>query len=241
MNFNFFPDIRCGDDSFVGLIVGSKGSGKTWLLMDLLKTVWLKRFNLIVIVSPTFSLQEISNEIIDGRGIVIFSEFKLCIIEELVELQKDKIFEKQYAKEIQQTPPELLPGPGYLGAAPAIPEDHHVLLVFDDIGSLGREGKLGIQMANLAFLVRHYKISIIELAQRATLASTSLSSQADFWIFFAEQNPNERINIFKRIGFEDRKTFWYKFDRETYEIRSWIGVRKIAGRNYFFNIDGFVT
>ena len=121
-----------------------------------------------------------------------------------------------------------------------IPEDHHVLLIFDDIGSLGKEGKLGIQLANLSFIVRHLNVSIIELAQRVTLLSTGLSSQADFWIFFCEQNPNERINIYRRIAFCDKKIFWNIFDRETSQVRSWIGIRKVHGRNYFFNGNGFI-
>ncbi len=123
---------------------------------------------------------------------------------------------------------------------PKVPEDHHVLLIFDDIGSLGKQGKLSIQMADLAYIVRHLFVSIIELAQRITLLSTGLSSQADLWIFFCEQNPNERINIFRRIGFGEKKKFWDIFDRETSQVRSWIGVRKIHGRNFFFNLHGFI-
>ena len=94
-NFNYFPDVRKGDDPFVGVIVGRKGSGKTSLLLDLLKTVWKKTFNLIVIVSPTFSLQSLSSEISDGRGIVIISEFRPCIIQELETFQNEKIKKKQ--------------------------------------------------------------------------------------------------------------------------------------------------
>ena len=115
-----------------------------------------------------------------------------------------------------------------LNNARDILHNHHILLVFDDIGSLGKEGKLALQLCNLAFVVRHFRISIVELCQRATLASTSLSSQADFWIFFAEQNPNERINIFRRIGFTNKDKFWTIFDQKTREVRSWIGIRKIA-------------
>jgi hypothetical protein len=224
-----FPDVRQGDDSFIGLIVGAKGSGKSTLLLDIIQSVWTNSFDLIVIVSPTFSLQNLSKEI-DGKGIVIISEFRMSIIEVLQELQRIKIEEKQ---NLQEAPRELVD-------YPKIPADHHILLIFDDIGSLGKEGKLAMQMANLAFVVRHFKISIIELCQRATLASTSLSSQADFWIFFAEQNPNERLNIFRRIGFGDKKKFWEDFDRETRELRSWIGIRKIGGRNFFFTIRGFL-
>lgn len=170
-----------------------------------------KNISLIIICSPTFSLQSISTEIEDGRGIVIISEFRKCVIDELKEYQIENAEKNESA-----------------------------LLIFDDIGSLGKQGKLSIQMADLAYIVRHLRVSIIELAQRVTLLSTGLSSQADLWIFFCEQNPNERINIFRRIGFGDKDSFWEKFDQETREIRTWVGVRKVAGRNFFFNQNGFI-
>ena len=113
-------------------------------------------------------------------------------------------------------------------------------MIFDDIGSLGKQGKLADQMSTLAFVVRHRLVSIIELAQRITLLSTGFGSQADFAIFFAEQNPNERVNMLKRTGFGEKSQFWEIFDRETNELRSWIGIRNIGGRNVFFNQHGFV-
>jgi len=124
-------------------------------------------------------------------------------------------------------------------------DDHHILLVFDDIGSAGKQGKLAEQLADLSYIVRHLHVSIVELAQRIGLLGTGLSSQANFWIFFCEQNPNERSNIQKRVAFgksNDKKCveFWTIFDRETYELRSWIGIRNIGGRNFFFNSEGFI-
>ena len=231
-DYNYFPDVRAGDDPFVGVFVGRKGSGKTTLLMDLLKSVWKLKFNLIVIVSPTFSTQNVSSEIEDGRGIVIIPEFRLSIIDELAAYQLDKILERE---RILSTPKEFVVG------SLKVPEVHHALLIFDDIGTLGKEGKLAVQLANLAYIVRHRNVSIIELAQRITLASTGLSSQADVWIFFCEQNPNERVNIFRRIGFGNNVTFWNIFDRETSEVRAWIGIRNISGRNIFFNKEGFIS
>lgn len=237
-NFNFFPDTRelvgtpPHTEQFVGVICASKGSGKTTLLIHLIKSVWRNKFDNIIIVSPTFSLQDLSREIDFGNGVVIFSEFRQSIIEEIIKLQIEKIEDRKakielyYQGEIEKS---------------EIPSEHHVLLVFDDIGNLGREGKLAIELTNLSFLVRHYKLSIIELAQRATLLTTGLSSQADFYIFFAECNPNERVNIFKRTGFgPNKKAFFRVFDRETMVPRSWIGIRKICGRNLFFNCQGFL-
>ena len=239
MDFQYFPDVRNGHDGFVGIIVGQKGSGKTSLLVDILKSVWKQKFNMIVIVSPTFALQDLSDEITDGRGIIVFSEFRPCIIRELEAFQIEKIEER---KRILQN---HLDGYCY----EKIPEPHHVLLIFDDIGTLGKEGKLAAQMNNLSFIVRHRNISIIECAQRICLLSTGLGSQGDFYIFFAEQNPQERTNIQRRMGFGKRtiksknknvEWFWNIFDRETDQLRSWIGIRTIGGRNFFFNQHGFL-
>ena len=206
--FCFFPDNRQlvgtppHTEQFVGIICAAKGSGKTTLLMDLLKTVWRNKFDLIVIVSPTFSLQDISNELVNGKGVIIFEDFRSCIIDQIMELQIDKIEERKDCLDLCRD--------GKMERKD-VPDEHHVLLVFDDIGNLGKEGKLALQMTQLSFLVRHYKISIIELAQRATLLTTGLSSQADFYVFFAECNPNERINIWKRTGFGQKEGnfFWH--------------------------------
>ena len=111
------------------------------------------------------------------------------------------------------------------------------------IGSLGKEGKLAVQMNDLSYIVRHLNISIIECAQRICLLSTGLGSQGNFYIFFAEQNPQERTNIQRRISSgkrtikskeENFEWFWNIFDRETDQLRSWIGIRTIGGRNFFF-------
>ena len=113
-DFNFFPNVRKGDDGFVGIICGMKGSGKTTLLMDLLSTVWKHVFNLIVIVSPTFGLQDLSSEIIDGRGILVFSEWRKCILDEIVQFQDEK---KTKKREIENNQTIF---------QPKIPEDHHI-------------------------------------------------------------------------------------------------------------------
>ena len=44
--------------SFVGAIVGARRSGKTSLALDLLLSVWRYRFDMIVIMSRTITLQE---------------------------------------------------------------------------------------------------------------------------------------------------------------------------------------
>jgi len=54
-----------------------------------------KKFDLIVIVSPTFALQKMSKQITDGRGIIVFSEFRRCIIDEIEAMQEAKILEKE--------------------------------------------------------------------------------------------------------------------------------------------------
>ena len=94
-------------------------------------------------------MQYISHEV-EGSKFIIIPEFRMSIIETLKDLQKEKI-EKQQSYQENKTLEVAYQDP-LQNSSPT--RDHHVL--FDDIGSLGKEGKLALQMANLAFVVRHF-------------------------------------------------------------------------------------
>ena len=57
--------------SFVGAIVGARRSGKTSLALDLLLSVWRYRFDMIVIMSRTITLQEDVWRRLAGTGVLI--------------------------------------------------------------------------------------------------------------------------------------------------------------------------
>ena len=206
---------RCEDQPFVMAIIGRRGSGKGYACIELLKYFYRGSFDFVVWVSPTFQLQEMCLDILDHTGILVFSEWRPEIITSLY----------QYMNERNQ------------GDRQGRPKEH-CLLILDDVGLLAKRGRLSEQLDNIAFTSRHYGISTIEIAQRITLLTTSVRSQLDALLMFQEQNPQERINMYKSFGFCDKKLFNKIFDQHTEEEYSYIGIRNKAGRLYYFTLDG---
>lgn len=214
-----FPDVcEVGQDAFVGLIVGNRGSGKTTLLVDLLKSVFKGCFSLIVVAGPTFALQDVSYEL--DPSVVLLPTFNQSILEVLIEFQKDKNDRNREDGK---------------------PLDH-ALLILDDVGWAQKQGHLSRDLDDLIAQSRHYQISIIELQQKYTLASTMCRSQSDFMIFFAQADNNERRTLKTFVAFGEAWgcDFMSVLDKETEKGRSWLGVRLISGQKYMFNQQGWL-
>src|SRR3954469_25854104 len=92
----------------------------------------------------------------DSTGIVVFSEWRQELIMALFAYSDRNKGEREGRQRKEQC-----------------------LLVLDDVGLLGKRGKLSDQLDNIAFVSRHYGISTIEIAQRLTLLTTSVRSQLD--------------------------------------------------------------
>ena len=69
--------------SFVGAIVGARRSGKTSLALDLLLSVWRYRFDMIVIMSRTITLQEDVWRRLAGTGVLIIEKLDMPLLEKL--------------------------------------------------------------------------------------------------------------------------------------------------------------
>ena len=210
-----FPHGRDGQP-FVLCCIGRRGSGKSKLCLDLLRYFYNDSFDFIIWISPTFMLQasgqEFSNEM--AQRLIVFSEWRPEIITALFSYMSSRNLNKK--KE----------------------DKEHCLLVLDDVGLMGKKGKLSDQLDDIAFISRNYQISMIEIAQRITLVTTSVRSQLDALLLFREQNPQERANLFRSFGFCDRKTFFDTIDYNTEEKYSWIGIRNLAGTLLFFDLNG---
>jgi hypothetical protein len=202
-----------GQESFCLAVVARKGSGKSRLVCDIIKHFYAGMFDLIVWISPTVMLQKEAFE--DGTGVVVFHQWRPDILNALTSYMA----KQNSLAEANNTEPE------------------RCLLILDDIGLQSRKGRLGEQLDNVAFVCRHYKISIIEISQRMTLLSTSLRSQLDALILFREQNPQERRNLFQSLGFCDKRIFFETIDKHTEEKYSFIMIRNIAGRLFFCDLD----
>ena len=195
-------------------IIGRRGSGKTTLLLDMLRSVYKYKFDLIVFVSPTFLLQDMSKEITSGKGILIFPTFRSEIIDMLCDHQCDRN-EGKVRKDWEKA-----------------------LLILDDIGLASRKGQFAEKLDDLAFISRHYSISVIECAQRVTLLSPSMRSQLQCLISFSEANPHERRMLSTNYCTGSKDSWFKTFDDNTAEDHSWIGMSVVAGKYRWFNEKG---
>ena len=69
--------------SFVGAIVGTRHTGKTSLALDLLLSVWRYRFDMVVIVSRTITIQDAIWKRMAGTGILIQPTLDMEFLEKL--------------------------------------------------------------------------------------------------------------------------------------------------------------
>ena len=169
------------DNPFVGAIIGRRRAGKTRLLADLLRSGTFKeyKFELIVFVSPTIALQQEFFRLVAPTGILILNELHEPTLKELLKFQDDM-------------------------------EASSVLLILDDIGLSARTkgGTNGCEaLNNIAFAGRHYRISIIQLAQRWVQLTPSFRSQLDWFFFAGTANRKELSSIHQEYGEESIQSF----------------------------------
>ena len=211
-----FVDPRLSDPWPMG-IVGNIGSGKT-VLVERLIQMWKFIFDVIVIISPTYGLQP-HHELRDARGIVVFETFS---VENL-----NVIKQHQQARNIS------------VGTGP--PRVSRMLLILDDNGTATRKLLQGGALDDLIIKCRHFKINIVQLAQRYTQLSPTLRANCKYLILFSECNPQERRNLYMYHGFGDRKWFFKIFDQHTNKQYSWIGLQCFPRHYQWFTAaDGYL-
>ena len=99
-----FIDPLEGDCCPMG-IVGQVGSGKTYLICTLMRTIWRYKYDVIVWISPTYHLQDFSQQLPNAKGIVVIDEFSIEILETLVEHQEARL---QKCEEEKRRPERML-------------------------------------------------------------------------------------------------------------------------------------
>lgn len=204
------------DQPFIMAIIGRRGSGKGYLCLDLLKHFYKGHFSFIVWISPTFHLQSMTLNLEDSTGIVVFTQARPEIINSLFQYMASRNSGDREGREKEQC-----------------------LLILDDVGLDSRKGHLSDQLDRIAFISRHYGVSLIEIAQRITLLTPSVRSQLDCLLMFREQNPLERLNLYRSFGFgESKKEFFKYFDEHTEEKYAVVGIKNDAGKFVFFHLNG---
>lgn len=161
--------------AFCAAIVGRRKTGKTHLLLQLLRTSTFRawKFKLIVILSPTISLQKQVWKMILPDGVLISPGLDVELVDALM----------TYQIELTDKGRE------------------NVLIILDDIGMdtrLDRESAAILD--RLAFTGRHYGISIIQLSQRWLQMTPSMRSQLDWFFWGGSTNGKEIATLHQEYG-----------------------------------------
>ena len=151
-------------------ILGRRGSGKTCLLLDILKSQWKNKFDMVLIISPTLHLQKDMLDEIDGTGVILTTDLDPIIIETMLEFMQR-----------------------------SVNENKNVLLVLDDLSFQTRDKEKAELVDRLAFTSRHYRISVVLLAQKFTLLSPSFRSQLDHLYLFHMSNTREISMVYQEF------------------------------------------
>lgn len=204
---------------FVMLLIGSRGSGKTFCLIHMLINHFRNRFSMIVIFSNTWNLQD-QTKLVDGEGVFICEnvEHSERVLGDLRDFQRTK-------------KPE---------------EREDVLVIFDDNGSRLKDGKAQV-LTDVLTAGRHTNESVIILSQRSGLTTTTARCQADAVLLWRETTPHELSQLFRSIGSDpeekthlprdlQRDRFRHRFDQYTRKPRSIAMMRK---DNLTWKLSGF--
>lgn len=197
------------DRSHRTLIAGRAGSGKTQLVLRLLKTVWKGCYSKIYIVSPTFVAQfEHVWSQLDSEGI----EGHLQIDDSLIGLLHTKCIEHTKAKQ-------------------------DTLILIDDCGEDLR--RINPQAFNLFVSnSRHCRASIVHLVQKITQSPTCFRSNCDTIIAFGATSFIDREALWRELSTVDRKTFFQMFSKATNDRYAYMSCTiSRQGKLEFYNAD----
>jgi hypothetical protein len=195
-------------ESFVMLLCGRRGSGKTTLATRMLISplAFKNKFDKVVIISPTFFLAPQWRSF-DTSKWTIHTKYNPQIIEELLLEQSGSSMWR-------------------LGK-----ERPKILLILDDLGKSSRLVKKNDTdfLDTLACNGRHLDISIMFLGQQFSQMNTALRSNADIIIFFASHNLRDNLDLYNEAGTGDYKTFRDQVGEITNERYNFLLVKNMGG------------
>jgi septin family protein len=197
------------EESFVMLMCGRRGSGKTTLCTRLLLTpkAFKNKFDKVVIISPTFYLSP-QWRCFDSANWQVHTKYDPQIIEDLIaEQSRSSVF--RFGQ-----------------------ERNKILLILDDLGKTSRHIKKNQHdpLDTLACNGRHVDISVIFLGQQFSQMNTALRSNADIIIFYASHNLRDNLDLFNECGCGCYKSFKHKVEMITNKQYNFVLVKNSGGR-----------
>lgn len=181
------------------LVVGARGTGKTLVCLELL--YWLRHYAMgLIMVGTEDTAAEYAEHCPDT---LIYNKYDSAALGTLLRKQKKKIAVRAMAgkKPYNDISPRFL-----------ILDD-----LFFDAGPIMKDQN----MKELIMNGRHYKITVISLAQNTMQVTKPNRQQVDFVFATAEKSNKHRVQIYEEfdIGFPDKPTFEAIMDALTEDYR----------------------
>ncbi len=208
-------------NAFLVGITGRRKSGKTFFLDQMMKTVWLKEFNKIYILSKTAKQQDYFKTW--AGDISYIEEWKPSFFDDL---KKEKLEKEQEGDGM----------PAEAKEKKKKKKKEKILVVIDDMSSDMREKLYSTNIDDFSFIGRHFGFSIVWLAQKITLFTPGFRQEADAFFLFREENMQELRLLHREWGFGELDQFIVLLTEHTRERYSWIMIRNIGGTVHLFKL-----
>lgn len=178
------------------MVCARAGMGKTTLMIKLMINYWIKQFDKIYIICPTFA---------EDKNWSFFDPYvesgQVEVFDTVDERQLNRIWNTCKKAKVNDDP------------------NAHYLIYFDDCtGQPAFKKNQETGVVNMLFSKgRHANISIIIVVQKFTQASTTMRVNADCFLTFMTMNCDEKNYMYKEFGYGEKKKFIKLLDDCTIE------------------------
>ena len=189
----------------ITILLGRKGSGKTSLLIDLLRTPggYFKKYKRIIIISPTYvSQHEKSWSKISREGVEVFS------------LLSDQLL--TYIEQQSQSKEGLL-------------------VISDDQDEAWRKSVDHQIVNRMISNSRHSNLSFVFLSQSVVQLPTIIRRNCDVYVLFGACSYQEINLIYAEVSTVQRKDFWDLFSKATSKPYGFLVVSIERGKIRFYD------
>jgi hypothetical protein len=252
------------NNHFVSIIYSSKGTGKTNLLINMVKDYdKTKFFQKVYLFSPSYGADPKYHHLNDGSyELKIYNDFSNDLFQEVMdEIQADldewnhyqyrlKLYDKlQKARSLKQfTQEDLfeLDQMEYEKPTPPFPREPFSLIVFDDLASNQQLMKQGKSIVNSVLLrCRHYRTSFIYVVQQYRNAVPKMvRANSDLWILAKSKSQKDMEAVAEELtsyaSLNDIVSMW---DKATEGDYNYFVINLMAPANLKFtrNFDEPIT